>query len=44
MLCKNTLDAGIETIEPHRVLLVASESGSPTLILVNATVFPNNAG
>ena len=41
---KNTLDVGIETIERHRVPLLASESGSPTNILVNATIFTNNAG
>jgi hypothetical protein len=42
--CKNTLDAGIETIERHRMSLAACELGSPTHVLVNATVFTNNAG
>jgi hypothetical protein len=40
----NPLAVGIETIERHRATPVASESGSPTLILVNATTFTNNAG
>jgi hypothetical protein len=39
----NTLDAGIETIERHRVPFLASEAGSPPNILVNATTFTNNA-
>ena len=39
-----TLDVGIETIERHRMLLLASEFGSPTYVLVNATIFTNNAG
>jgi hypothetical protein len=42
--CKHTLDAGIETIERHRVPLVAGEFALPTHVLVNATVFTNNAG
>ena len=40
----NTRDAGIEMIERHRVPLLAFESGSPMLFLVNATTFTNNAG
>ena len=40
----NVSNVGIETIERHRVTLLASESGSPTLVLVNATTFTNNAG
>jgi hypothetical protein len=40
----NTPDAGIETIERHQVPFLAFESGSPTLTLVNATTFTNNAG
>jgi hypothetical protein len=38
------LDAAIETFERHEGSLVASESGSPTRALVNATTFTNNAG
>ena len=43
-LMQNPRYAGIETIERHRMSLAACEFGSPTHVLVNATVFTNNAG
>ena len=44
ILYRNAVDMSIEAIERHRVSLLASESGSPTHILFNATTFTNNAG
>jgi len=41
---QHTLDVGIEAIERHSLPFLASESSSPTHILVNATTFTNNAG